>query len=185
MLSSTTPLPHVWYRLDADGRIVEVSPDWDQLADAYDAPSVRAAGVVGRRLSDFLAGDAARMFVDAAVQSVRVLGRPVTLPYRCDGQDQLRRFEMELQPTPDLGVVVHHRLVAIEARPTRPPRRPDTRGGWRCSQCLRVRFRGSTTWEEANVAFQFVALDVCPECSGRLFERLGLRTDRGSSDDEG
>lgn len=170
-----------WYRLDATDRIVEVSPDWDVIADHYEAPGARAAAVVGKRLSDFLAGDAARMFIRAAVQSARVLGRMVTLPYRCDADSERRRFEMDLVPMPDQGVVIRHRLVSTERRRALTP---EQRGGWRCSQCLRVRFRGSSTWEETDVPIRFVALDVCPECSGRLFERLGACSGEGRSDGE-
>jgi hypothetical protein len=35
-----------------------------------------------------------------------------------------------------------------------------------------------------DVPIRFVALDVCPECSGRLFERLGARSGEGRSDGE-
>ena len=177
-MKRSTALP-IWYRLDSADRIAEVSAEWDAVADGHGAPGARAANVVGRRIMEFLSGDPARMFVSAAVQSARVFRRPVTLPYRCDSDSERRRFEMSLHPVDDGGVRVEHQLVSVEPRPTVVA----TTGGWRCSQCLRVRRPGSTMWEETGAPPRFVALDVCPDCAGRLFEELGAYAGRGRSND--
>ncbi len=161
------------YEVDAHNKVVDVDTEWDVEAE-------RAAGsegplrqrILGRSLESFMAGDATKMFVRAALDAARILGEARVLPYRCDVPGERRYMEMVVSPLDDGHVRVTHRLVKAEAM---PPRRPWPRvrivGGWRCSQCCRVRLSGSEEWIETEDQFDARLLsDVCPECANALFD---------------
>lgn len=162
------------YVVDAANRIVDLDDDWDQAAAASQGgPGSLRQQLIGRQLESCLLGDATKMFVRAALDAARVLGQTRVLPYRCDNAEQHRRFEMVVSPLPDGQVKVTHRLVlATPLTARRAPLRPATApGGWRCSQCLRVRLIGAADWTDLALLPQdLLAQDICPDCAGRLFE---------------
>jgi hypothetical protein len=160
----------MFYRIDAANRIVEVSPEWDDFARVNDGKeNALSSTVVGRPLDDFLAGDATRMFVRAAIDAARLLSQPRVLPYRCDSPTQRRRFEMHISADAQGSVTVTHCLVDTQPRPARLHHRTAI-GGWRCSQCLSVRLPGGREWISADaLTTSALAQDICPACAGRLF----------------
>lgn len=166
----------MFYRVDGNGRILEVHTRWDEFACANGGGErASSAGVVGRPLLDFVAGDATRMFVSAALDAARHLGSTRVLPYRCDSPTERREFQMVIRPEAGGSVCVEHVLTASEPRPARLNR---NRGlGWRCSQCLAVRLAGSAEWRSADTeAGGILAKDVCPSCAVRLFDLSNLAT---------
>jgi hypothetical protein len=164
----------VHYLVDKSNRIIDVDAGWD-LAAAEHAPEGSGPmrqKIIGHPLEAFLAGDATKMFVRSALDAARLLGQPRRLPYRCDGPDERRRFEMVFTPLGDGQVKVEH--VLLEAQPRLPSTKPAKVrpfAGWRCSQCLRVRPAGSMEWTDAAIDANAVAPnDVCPACAKGLFE---------------
>ncbi len=166
----------MFYVIDASNCVVDLDSDWDSsLSNNGGAAHATRDRVLGRPLDQFLAGDATKMFVRAALDAARRFGQTRTLPYRCDSPTERRQFEMVISPAGDGQVRVEHRLVSSQVRPARADK-PSTHSsaGWRCSQCLAVRHAGSQCWVSADVAGLHVtegplAQDVCPSCASRLF----------------
>lgn len=154
----------MFYRVDREDRIVAVSEDWDAFAYANGGAGALGSRVLGRRLNDFLAGDTTRMYVAAAIQAARVLGRPRTLPYRCDSPHERRRFQMTLTPGADGTVTVSHALLDCVPRSPKPAL---AAAGWRCSQCLAVRVEGGTEWLDTAPPRALRGYEICPACERR------------------
>lgn len=162
----------MYYRLDAEDRIVELSADWDAVALAHGGDAAASHAILGRRLDEFLSGDATRMFVRAAVQAARIRPGARVLPYRCDTPQERRRFDMVLVADEGGGVTVEHRLTELLPRSSRAPRAPAAFAGLRCSQCLAIRRVGRSDWEDCSDPGDApLARDVCPACARALFEQ--------------
>lgn len=170
----------MYYRLDHADRIVEVHSDWDVFSVANGGGlRSRSVSVVGRPLLDFVAGDAPRMFMRAALQAARLLGERRKLPYRCDSPSHRRHFEMAVSACPDRSVLVEHVLLREELRAPGEGSAPAMGRGIRCSQCLSLRLLPQRRWLPADhVASQVAATAVCPACAGRLNEFTYLAVDR-------
>ncbi|MFG6465536.1 hypothetical protein [Roseateles sp. BYS87W] len=164
-----------WYRVDADDRIVEVDPDWDQFAEANGGHTATSAHVLGQPLSDFLSGDVTRMFLAAALEATRLTGLPRTLAYRCDAPGMRRSLEMTVQPLPEGEVLVQHRLLSATPKASATTFRygqPPRAAWYRCSQCLRLRAaNAATAWQPPEqldlppAARSVVVADtVCADC---------------------
>lgn len=167
----------VHYVVDQSNRIVGVDENWDASATEQAQPGGAPTSdrIIGRPLEEFLAGDATKMFVRAALDAARLLGKSRRLPYRCDGPHERRRFEMVISPLAGGNVKVEHVLVETLPRIPRIPSKarshPELSAGWRCSQCLNVRLVGSKEWGQSNPDLSApLAQDVCPSCARRLFE---------------
>jgi hypothetical protein len=169
----------MFYVIDAKNCVVDVDSDWDSsLSSNGGAAHAARSQVLGRPLDQFLAGDATKMFVRAALDAARLLGQTRVLPYRCDSPTERRQFEMVISPASGGHVKVEHRLLSSQVRPasrstSRSTGGPHPTGGWRCSQCLAVRYAGSLHWTSADVAAAGAPLaqDVCPSCASRLFTK--------------
>jgi hypothetical protein len=110
------------------------------------------------------------MFVRAAIDAARHLRQPRLLPYRCDSPTERRRFDMVITPQTNGDVLVEHRLISSEPRPTRRKRPISAARGWRCSQCLSVCVEGNVQWLRVEEAPEgLLAADVCPACAIQLF----------------
>ncbi|NDY92941.1 hypothetical protein [Ideonella livida] len=127
-----------WYLLDADDRLLDVSPDWDAAAMAAGGKPLLRAAVVGQPLRRFVSGDATRLFLEALLTAARLTGQPRSRPYRCDAPDRVRELRMTVEPLPGGVVRVRHELLASRQRPALPQviTRAATGRWWRCSQCL-------------------------------------------------
>jgi hypothetical protein len=157
------------YTLDAADRIVAVSDSWDRFALENEGAGACASHVVGARLSDSIAGDAARMFMTSILMRVRVSGAPETVPYRCDSETTKRYYTMTLTPQRDGHVEIVHDLdreergaVSVRIR-TAPLGSP---GKLRCSVCCRIEDHGE--WVDPFDGDQDqsyrVVHTVCPDC---------------------
>lgn len=170
-----------WYEIDREDRLRALSSDWDAFADGNAGPGARAGQVLGRPLRSFIAGDVPRMFIEAALQAVRLTGRPRTLGYRCDAPAVERLLTMTLVPLDDGGVRVEHQVVSARQRETVPAfrtvppgewtqTRPGARPRWRCSQCLRLSVSLSGPWSDAapldatSAPVVDVRYTLCPVC---------------------
>jgi len=163
-----------WYEIDAAGCVMAVCPEWDAVArQGGGAAGALQAGVIGRPLHQFISGDATRMYMDAALQAVRLLGQPRRLRYRCDTPTVRRSLEMTLVPLGGGGVRIQHGLIEQQPRlrplvclPDERPAGEGAGGVWRCSLCLRLQPAGQPWQAPEQVASPrlVVRYTVCPRC---------------------
>jgi hypothetical protein len=163
-----------WYEIDAAGRVTAVCPEWDAVArQAGGAAGALQAGVIGRPLHQFISGDPTRMYMDAALQAVRLMGQPRRLRYRCDTPTVRRTLEMTLVPLDGGGVRISHGLIEQQPRLRPLVCLPDERLAgegagvlWCCSLCLRLQQAGQP-WRAPDLVASprlVVRYTVCPRC---------------------
>ena len=109
----------VEYRIDRDDVVVAVGADWVEFARENEAHEL-AAAPTGRTLWDSIDDESLRDLWRAAVAKVRSSATPITLPFRCDGPNARRWFEMTLTPLDDDAVCFRSELVFEMARPELP-----------------------------------------------------------------
>lgn len=159
--------------LDADNCIVRVTPEWDEFAAANEGPTCMGPHVCGRKLAEFISGDATRMWVEALVATAR-LGSDLDRPYRCDSPTVKRYMRMRVRPEGEL-IVMHHKLVREEAM-SQPVHitsaRTQGKMVLRCSMCNRLEI--DEQWIEPDTAMSqgklparktvHVIHTVCADC---------------------
>ena len=176
-----------WYTLDAEDRVVGVSPGWDEFALDNDAPGATADNVVGRSFFDQVSGAETRQLLRTIFDRVRKANGPVELPFRCDAP-RLRRF-MTCSPerTEDGGLRVHTRLLAEGARTYFPVLEEADDGGRQpirmCAWCQRIAV-GPATWVEPETAAERLGLlatevpaithGICAQCEAGVEHRFAL-----------
>lgn len=95
------PVPQVVeYRIDAGDVVVEVGGAWADFATENGAPEL-ATQPDDRTIWAAMAGDDVRDLWRLLVERVRSLQRGARVPFRCDGPDVRRWFEMTLTPEAD------------------------------------------------------------------------------------
>ena len=161
------------YDVNEAGVIVEVVVDWDHTARGDDEFPLLSADVIGTVLSQHITGDETREFIADLINSVRRLGQPRTINYRCDAPKIKRFMQMILTPGEDGRVSIIHRLIREEPLPAQirfaAERASDS---VRCSMCNRVRH--NEVWRESEGALaanllraeneNFVIYKVCEDC---------------------
>ncbi|MFZ4519405.1 MAG: hypothetical protein ACOYOP_13515 [Microthrixaceae bacterium] len=113
----------VEYRIDAWDRMVGVGEGWAAFAEHNEAPEL-VKGAEGRTLWDVMGDDLADLW-RPVVDRVRAEQVELVVPFRCDGPDARRWYDMTVSPGPD-GVVRFRSVLTMEmARPDLPAlRRP-------------------------------------------------------------
>lgn len=76
----------MWYYIESSNKIVDLSPDWDQMAVGEGAPGPPRSEIIGCSLWDFVSGHETRSYLNALFFWCRQSNRAVSLPYRCDGR---------------------------------------------------------------------------------------------------
>lgn len=165
----------LYYLLDGRDRIADAGGAWDRFAMENDGNDILRERVIGSSIYDHVVGDTSGMFLRTLLSSVRLLGRPLTRPYRCDSPDTKRFMEMTLVAEEDDSVRLSHRLVRSEPFGQRfifTVERGRQAFLVRCSMCNRV--KRSNHWMEPEVAAQTgefqagqpqsVIYGVCPRC---------------------
>jgi hypothetical protein len=167
------------YELDRQDRICRISGPWDDFAEANgtkagaETVSPFVQSVIGRPLHAFIRDDPTRMFLLAVLTSVRKLQRSRTVAYRCDAPDLKRFMQMDVEPLPEGGLRLTHRLLRTELLVPpftfRPAVAADPVTGRRCSLCNRVEVHGA--WVEPDQAAarslpqpHAVRYGLCPVC---------------------
>lgn len=107
----------VEYEIDADDRLIGVGGSWAEFAQDNDAPEL-AAPELGRSIWSYVDGDDVQDLWRLLLARVRAERTDTRIPFRCDGPDVRRWFEMILSP--DDADSVHFRSVLIVEAP-----RPD------------------------------------------------------------
>lgn len=176
--SEKTATTTLSYTLDSDDRIVSVGGDWDGFARENDGSEILARTVIGRRLDEFITGDATRMFVRTMLMSARTLKRSIRRPYRCDSPQFRRLMEMTIVPLAQEMLDVRHHQIRAEPLPytiTIAAVTSTAASGFvkRCSICNRIR---AEMWSEVDAAVidgrltvaaaaaLKVIYGVCPDC---------------------
>ena len=107
----------VEYRVDATDTVIEVDGSWVDFAEQNGAPEL-AATPTGRTLWDVMDGDEIRDLWRFLVERVRVEGHEARVPFRCDGPDVRRWYEMAVIPEADGQVRFRSVLQFEEPRAT-------------------------------------------------------------------
>jgi hypothetical protein len=171
-----TPDPgdDVVYHVDPEGRITFVNDRWDAFARANGGTAVLGAAVIGRRAVNFIAGNETRHLFELIIRHAIKSGRPVTLPYRCDGPAVRRRMQLTVTAEAPAQVVFRSRMLAEE--PRRPIAWLESRTGRErapllrlCSWCNRGEIGGR--WaeiEEVIAAYGLFDAEAVPEITHGL-----------------
>ncbi len=173
------------YVIDANDRLVAVSPEWVRFADQNQADNLSPDAVKGRLLWDFVADETTRELYGAVLAHVRT-GSPTDLILRCDAPERRRLIEMIVTARPDGNVEFKTVLLATTARVSQrlfdksTPR--NDRHIMVCSWCDRVN-AGVEEWLEVEAAMARLHLTdepvlpqvesvVCPGCFAKVTEIL-------------
>jgi len=172
------PEPSLAYSIDADDRVLSVSPTWDAFAAENGGPHLHSAGIVGEPLFRLAPGSAP--FYGPLLVRVRARDRPVEFPFRCDTPDARRLLRMRMEP--GLSGVVHFATTVIQVQRRAPVSLETSAPGVRsvvlimCSWCKRVSL--SSQWVEIELAVAELALaahalptvshGICPACVAGL-----------------
>lgn len=190
VMAETSPQAVYW--LDADDRIVDVSADWGNFAEANGASSLQLEKIRGLPLRNFIVGDTTRAWVFAMLSLARLRREPVENPYRCDSPDERRFMSMRVVPLDNNGVRVEHYLLRTEPAPARVPFHhvspASSRYRVRCSICNKIMVGGK--WRDPftidleqggrQVASLAVIYGVCPRCRASSPSRLATDAIAGS-----
>ncbi len=169
------------YRLDADNRVLLVTPEWESFARENDAPHLTAAAVLGQPLFRFVAGKEAQHLYELTIDKVRRTQRAVTVSFRCDGPCVRRFMELRISPLADSHVELEGRILREEQR--EPVLLLDSSTSRSdeflpiCSWCKRVEV--SREWLEVDDALEQRSLfnlttlpqlthTVCADCDERI-----------------
>lgn len=110
-----TPRLVVEYRIDVDDVVVDVGESWAEFANDNGAPEL-AIPAPGRTLWSHMAGGDIRALWRLLVARVRATGLAAEVPFRCDGPEARRWFEMTVTPEADGHVAFRSVLVFEEVR---------------------------------------------------------------------
>lgn len=85
----------VIYRVDADGYLTFVNDGWNAFAVLNDTPELLGPAVLGRRVSDGIAGEETRLIYEQ-LRERAYAGAPIELPYRCDSPMLRRHMSLSI-----------------------------------------------------------------------------------------
>ncbi len=149
--------------------------------------------IIGKPLFDFICDDVTRMYVATMVESVRVIPRTITRPYRCDSPENKRYMQMVISPDQNGLICISHQLIREEPisnpkffRTASSSKKTATKRDMeleqsayliRCSICNRLKNKLSRQWQEIDSILEFstnisseinVVYGVCPNCMKEL-----------------
>ncbi len=174
------------YVVDPENIIVGVGGPWDEFARQNDGHGALSDRIVGTPLLKHVSGDISRGFVEAVLNSARILNAPRSVAYRCDSPGFKRFMEMSVSPLGDQRLKILHRIVRVEPFPAplrfaADTKQPRSSALIRCTMCNRV--KGNGAWQEPDEAFSHqllkskvvnsVIYGICDSCRRSL---LGERT---------
>lgn len=177
------------YRIDADGVISFVSPEWLAFARENDTPQLANPGVVGKPLEPFIADMETQHLYRVILSKVRTDREVICLPFRCDAPHLRRYMEMVLRPWGAKGVEFNCRVVRDEPRPPVPlftsTAAHSDRSITMCSWCKKI---ATPKWREVEEAIEQMHLfelshmpqishSVCDQCHRQIqlasLQRIG------------
>ncbi len=177
----------VEYELDADDRLVWVSPSWDEFAVDNDAPELAGGACLGRRLLDFVTGAEMQLLWRELLGRCRSSAGPVTVGLRCDSPRVRREMEATLLRGDRGGVRVRVATLSVKPRAVQPlldrnvERSPALLS--MCSWCKAVRV--GDEWAPLEEATERLGLlreervprvshGICPACHSEWMEDIAV-----------
>ncbi len=175
----------ITYVVDAEDRLVRVSPEWADFAAQNGGDGLEPDAVVGRVLWDFFYDELTQKLYRDVLAHVRA-GAATHLVLRCDGPERRRLIEMTVTRLDDGSVEFKNVLLAAKMRPEQKLFNHTTpRTAERvkvCSWCDRVK-SGPDNWSEVEKAMEELQLvgaaalpavqpTVCPVCAAKVCHLL-------------
>lgn len=163
------------YKIDAHDRIISISPDWVNFAEANQA-SVLSRTVLGSSLWSHLYGPGITLIFETLLRRVRHENRTLTFPFRCDSPGKRRYMQMVMRPLADHAVEFVSTLLREEPRDEvallNPATQRDDRFIVMCAWCKKVKTPEWVEVEEAIIRLRLFAQPflphithgVCPSC---------------------
>jgi hypothetical protein len=178
----------LWYVIDGDDRLVQVSTGYFDFADRNDLPGADLA--LGRPLWDFVAGESVRAVQKAFIRRVRRSGMTVILPFRCDGPEVRREQLLTVGPAEGGEMIVFMTQVVAELPRPRQALLDRRRGRGKrtvvmCSWCDRV--KEGSAWvevEQAALALGLTGEGVIPKVRYDLCDECAFELDQASPEAE-
>jgi hypothetical protein len=179
----------LWYVIDGDDRLVQVSTGYFDFAARNDLPGADLA--VGQPLWDFVTGESVRAVQKAFIRRVRRSGMTVVLPFRCDGPEVRREQLLTVGPAEGGEMIVFMTQVVGERQRPRQAlldrrRQRAKRTVVMCSWCDRV--EEGAAWveiEQAALALGLTGGGAMPRISYDLCDECVLELSQAAADAEG
>lgn len=165
-------------QVDADNRIVWVSPNWEELAEQGQAGQQLAEPkVLNQPLSQFVSDDETWRYYETCLNLCRKKQQVVIRPYRCDSPTHKRFMELQLSPLEKGWVEMKHFLIRSEAfeyavniQDVTHQQATQSYQFTRCSLCNRLKAQNQKDWQSPeSFGAQFVEPvkvihSICPDC---------------------
>ena len=173
------------YQVDADNRVVFVTPEWESFAQENQASHLDSETVCGQSLFGFVSDAETRHLYQMLIDKVRQGRRTIVIPFRCDGPHVRRFMELTISPWTDGQIQFEGRIVREEDRETVSLLDPSVSRSDEyvvvCSWCKRVDVSGA--WVEVEEAVRaltlFDAIDLpqithgmCVDCATRIGDQI-------------
>ncbi len=168
------------YRIDGQDIIRDVSPGWNEFADANDAAHLTSDAVIGSELLSHISDASTREIYRAILKRVRD-GGEARFRLRCDAPSRRRLLEIRIISNDDGAIEFRSSEIAGAER---GPRRLLDTTAWRsddfirfCSWCNRIDLEGEWYELDDGVArarlfeqalLPMVTHSCCPECEATL-----------------
>lgn len=161
--------PHVFrLRLDASDIIRSYNQPWEQFAIENGAPQMPRR-VLGQPIWRFMSGSTVTQVYQQLFSQVRMSGKPVTVPFRCDSPELKRYMEMTIVQENGAGLELVTSLLRTEPQTetifldAKASTREQTLG--MCAWCKKVRLP-SGEWADTEAAVRALGLLNHPEPPG-------------------
>ncbi len=172
--------PPILYTIDAQDRIISVSPAWDDFARNNDAPELAGGSIIGRLLWEFI-GDAGTADIYRQILSRVRAGETVRFTLRCDGPDRKRLLGMTIRPLEGDRVEFESQTIQLDPRAAIPLLGRDGGSGPPlkiCAWCARMPL-DDNRWVEVEEAVAELQLleaaevprlshGICGQCAARF-----------------
>lgn len=174
------------YLIDADNRLCDADPTWDEFAAANDGGHLAWSNVVGSDLLEHVSDDTLRHLTARLIEKVRQEKEPLELSFNCDSPGRVRAMRMRISPAD--GGAISFANTLLEERHREPVRlieagHPRSREFIRvCSWCNRgvigEEWLGLEEIVEKLSLFRSeqvpdVTHGLCPDCAHRLEQEIG------------
>jgi len=131
----------ITYELDAQDRLIYVSPSWESFAINNDANELTLSAIKGRPLFEFIVDPETREIYRMLLKQVRSSSESLSFKIRCDSPSQMRLLQLVVASPDNENVVIDSNLLQSMPQNSGPllERRVDRSGELLriCSWCLR------------------------------------------------
>ncbi|MBD3763746.1 MAG: hypothetical protein IE927_03145 [Rhodobacterales bacterium] len=159
--------------VDADLRILWVGRQWDEFALENGGSKAVANAVLSKPLDQYIAGEAVRQAIRAMIRAVVTHHHELSIDYRFDSPDVMRRFRLTVQPMQGDRVLMVHDLRDAQtfATPHLLQHHDETAAVAKCAFCCAMRAPGGSwtpveTWPSPHP--DTVRPTICPTCEERI-----------------